>query len=39
MEAPRRPGSVYGEEYRLPQARAVAEAVHQGRAVPPTPHY
>jgi len=39
MEAPRRPGSVYGEEYRLPQARAVAEAVHQGHEVPPTPHY
>jgi 8-hydroxy-5-deazaflavin:NADPH oxidoreductase len=39
MEAPRRPGSVYGEEYRLPEARAVAEAVHQGQRVPPTPHY
>jgi predicted dinucleotide-binding enzyme len=39
MEAPRRPGSVFGEEYRLPQARAVAEAVHQGHEVPPTPHY
>jgi hypothetical protein len=39
MEAPRRPGSVYGEEYRLPEARAVAEAVHQGHEIPPTPHY
>jgi predicted dinucleotide-binding enzyme len=39
MEAPRRPGSVYGEEYRLPEARAVAEAVHQGQEIPPTPHY
>jgi predicted dinucleotide-binding enzyme len=39
MEAPHRPGSVYGEEYRLPDARAVAEAVVQGRAIPPTPHY
>jgi hypothetical protein len=39
MEAPRRPGSVYGEEYRLPEARAVAEAVRQGREVPPTPRY
>lgn len=39
MEAPRRPGSVYGEEYRLPEARAVAEAVHQGREPPPTPDY
>lgn len=39
MEAPRRPGSVYGEEYRVPEARAAAEAVHQGRGIPPTPHY
>jgi predicted dinucleotide-binding enzyme len=39
MEAPRRPGSVYGEEYRLAEARAVAEAVHQGHEIPPTPHY
>lgn len=39
MEAPRRPGSVYGEEYRLPEARAVAEAVHQGHEIPPAPHY
>ena len=39
MEAARRPGSVYGEEYELPEARAAAEAVLQGRAIPPTPHY
>ena len=39
MEVPRRPGSVYGEEYRLPEARAVAEAVHHGHEIPPTPHY
>jgi predicted dinucleotide-binding enzyme len=39
MEAPRRPGSVYGEEYRLLEARAVADAVHQGHEIPPTPHY
>jgi 8-hydroxy-5-deazaflavin:NADPH oxidoreductase len=39
MEAPRRPGSVYGEEYRLPEAQAAAEAVLQGREIPPTPHY
>jgi predicted dinucleotide-binding enzyme len=39
MEAPRRPGSVYGEEYRLPEARAVAEAVQRGHEIPPTPHY
>jgi predicted dinucleotide-binding enzyme len=39
MEAPRRPGSVYGEEYRLADARAAAEAVLQGHEIPPTPHY
>jgi hypothetical protein len=39
MEAPRRPGSVYGEEYRLPEARAVAEAVHHGHEIPSTPNY
>jgi predicted dinucleotide-binding enzyme len=39
MEAPRRPGSVYGEEYRLPEARAVADAVRRGQEIPPTPHY
>lgn len=38
MEAPRRPGSVYGEEYRLPEARAVAEAVQQAHEIPPIPH-
>jgi 8-hydroxy-5-deazaflavin:NADPH oxidoreductase len=39
MEAPRRPGSVYGEEYRVPEARAAADAVLQGHQIPPTPHY
>ena len=39
MEAPRRAGSVYGEEYRLPQAQAVVQALRQGRPIPPTPHY
>jgi predicted dinucleotide-binding enzyme len=39
MEAPRRPGSVYGEEYRLADAQAAAEAVLQGHEIPPTPHY
>lgn len=39
MEAPRRPGAVYGEEYRLPDALAVVEAVRAGRAIPPTPQY
>jgi 8-hydroxy-5-deazaflavin:NADPH oxidoreductase len=39
MEAPRRDGAVYGEEYRLPEARRVVEAVEAGRAIPPTPRY
>jgi predicted dinucleotide-binding enzyme len=39
MEAPRRPGAVYGEEYRLPDAPAVVEAVRAGRPIPPTPRY
>jgi len=39
MESPRRAGSVYGEEYRLPEALAVAEAVAHGQAVPPPPTY
>jgi len=39
MEAPRRPGAVYGEEYRPADAHAVVEAVRDGRPIPPTPHY
>jgi predicted dinucleotide-binding enzyme len=39
MEAPRREGAVYGEEYREPEARVVAEAVREGRPIPPTPSY
>lgn len=39
MEAPRRPGSVYGEEYRLPEAREVADAMRRGGEIPPTPRY
>jgi 8-hydroxy-5-deazaflavin:NADPH oxidoreductase len=39
MEAPRRPGAVYGEEYRLPDAMAVVEAVRAGRPIPPAPEY
>jgi 8-hydroxy-5-deazaflavin:NADPH oxidoreductase len=39
MEAPRRPGAVYGEEYRLPDAEKVVEAVREGRGIPPTPSY
>ena len=39
MEAPRRHGAVYGEEYRLADAQAVVDAVRAGRAIPPTPRY
>ena len=39
LEAPRREGAVYGEEYRLADARAAVEAAQAGRAIPPTPVY
>jgi predicted dinucleotide-binding enzyme len=39
MEAPRRPGAVYGEEYRPEDAGAVVAAVRDGRSIPPTPRY
>jgi 8-hydroxy-5-deazaflavin:NADPH oxidoreductase len=39
MEAPRRPGAVYGEEYRLADAKAVLDALQAGRPIPPVPHY
>jgi 8-hydroxy-5-deazaflavin:NADPH oxidoreductase len=39
MEAPRRPGAVYGEEYRLPDAEKLVEAVRAGEQIPPTPTY
>jgi 8-hydroxy-5-deazaflavin:NADPH oxidoreductase len=39
MEAPRRPGAVYGEEYRAAEAAAVVEAVRSGRPIPPAPQY
>jgi 8-hydroxy-5-deazaflavin:NADPH oxidoreductase len=39
MEAPRRAGAVYGEEYRLAEARQVVAAVTAGRPIPPTPRY
>jgi predicted dinucleotide-binding enzyme len=39
MEAPRRPGAVYGEEYRLPDAEKVVEAVAAGKEIPPPPSY
>jgi predicted dinucleotide-binding enzyme len=38
-EAPRRPGAVYGEEYRLADAQAVVDAVASGTEIPPTPAY
>lgn len=39
MEMPRREGAVYGEEYRVPDAEQVVEAVRAGEAIPPTPSY
>jgi 8-hydroxy-5-deazaflavin:NADPH oxidoreductase len=39
MEAPRRPGAVYGEEYRAADAEAVVDAVRAGAPIPPTPVY
>jgi 8-hydroxy-5-deazaflavin:NADPH oxidoreductase len=39
MEAPRRRGAVYGEEYRLEDARLVLAAVQAGEPIPPTPNY
>lgn len=39
MEAPRRPGAVYGEEYRSSDAQSVVDAVRAGRPIPPTPRY
>jgi 8-hydroxy-5-deazaflavin:NADPH oxidoreductase len=39
MEAPRRPGAVYGEEYREADADAVVAAVRAGRPIPPAPAY
>jgi predicted dinucleotide-binding enzyme/predicted ester cyclase len=39
MEAPRRQGAVYGEEYRLAEAQVVVEAIRAGRPIPPIPRY
>lgn len=39
MEAPRRPGAVYGEEYRPADAADAVVALRAGRALPPLPHY
>jgi predicted dinucleotide-binding enzyme len=39
MEAPRRPGAVYGEEYRADAAAAVVAALRAHTPIPATPHY
>jgi predicted dinucleotide-binding enzyme len=39
MEGPRRPGAVFGEEYRLADAEQVIAAIQAGREIPPTPNY
>jgi 8-hydroxy-5-deazaflavin:NADPH oxidoreductase len=39
MEAPRREGAVYGEEYREQEARMLVDAIRAGRPIPPTPVY
>ena len=39
MEAPRRAGAVYGEEYRAADAEAVVVAVRAGASIPPPPVY
>jgi predicted dinucleotide-binding enzyme len=39
MEAPRRAGAVYGEEYRAADADSVVAAVRSGSPIPPTPVY
>ena len=39
IEAPGGPGTVYGEEYRLPEAEKVVDAVKAGNEIPPTPSY
>jgi predicted dinucleotide-binding enzyme len=38
-DAPRRPGAVYGEEYRPADAVAVVDALRAGQPIPPTPSY
>jgi 8-hydroxy-5-deazaflavin:NADPH oxidoreductase len=39
MEAPRREGAVYGEEYRPAEAAEVVDALRAGRPIPPAPRY
>jgi predicted dinucleotide-binding enzyme len=38
-DAPRRPGAVYGEEYRPVDGAAVVDALRAGQPIPPTPSY
>jgi 8-hydroxy-5-deazaflavin:NADPH oxidoreductase len=39
MEAPRRKGAVYGEEYRRADAESVIQAVRNGASIPEPPSY
>ena len=39
MEAPRRPGALYGEEYRPADAEAAVAALRAGQPLPPAPRY
>jgi predicted dinucleotide-binding enzyme len=39
LEAPRRDGAVYGEEYRLADAQVAVDAARAGRPIPPPPQY
>jgi 8-hydroxy-5-deazaflavin:NADPH oxidoreductase len=39
MEAPRRAGAVFGEEYRQADAEKVVKALKAGEEIPPTPTY
>jgi predicted dinucleotide-binding enzyme len=39
MEAPRRAGAVFGEEYRQADAEKIVEALKAGEEIPPTPTY
>ena len=39
MEPPRRPGAVYGEEFRPAEARVAVTALRAGQPIPPAPEY
>lgn len=39
MEAPRRPGAVYGKEYRRRDAKTVVDALAAETSIPSTPTY